>query len=73
MSDCVLTPFLITLDFPPPNVFLLHFIYKQKKSLAVRAAEAKFLDVIGTKVLKVFLLAFLSPPMTDFNPPSPPT
>jgi hypothetical protein len=36
-------------------------------------SEAEFLDVIGTKVLRVFLLAIhISPLLTDFTPLLPP-
>ncbi len=33
--------------------------------------EAEFVDVIGTKVLRVFLLAIQSPLPADFTPPAP--
>jgi hypothetical protein len=35
--------------------------------------EAEILDVIGTKVLRVFLLATQSPLLTVYSPPPPPS
>ncbi len=34
--------------------------------------ESEFVDVIGTEVLRVFLLAIQSPLPADFTPPTPP-
>jgi hypothetical protein len=38
----------------------LNFIYRNTLLLEVKTAEAEFLDVIGTKIIRIFLLAIHS-------------
>ncbi len=64
------------------EIFIIHtpkmFLRVQCSSMKsgafyhVSSSEAEFLEVIGTKVLRVFFLAIQSPLQTDFTPPPPP-
>ncbi len=56
----------------PPSTRHLNFSFCYTLHTVTLCPGAEFVDVIGTKVLRVFLLAIQSPLLTDFTPSLPP-